>query len=36
MNIFKFQESILDIYCQSKDMARFLHLQGKQEPPTAT
>ena len=33
MNIFKPMEGIFNIYCQSKDMADFLSLQGKLEPP---
>ena len=32
MNIFKSMEGISDIYCQSKNMANSLDLQGKLEP----
>ena len=32
INIFKSIEGIIDTYCQSKDMADFVNLQGKLEP----
>ena len=35
MNIFKSVEGIFDKYSQSKNMANFLNLQGKLEPPTS-
>ena len=34
VNIFKSVEWIVDVYCQRKDKADFLNLQGKLEPPT--
>ena len=34
MNMFKSVERIFDIYCQSKDKADFLDLQGNLEPST--
>ena len=36
VNIFKFTEQIFDIYCQNKDMADFLNLQGRLKPVTLT
>ena len=33
-NIFNSIEGILDIHCQSKDMADFLNLQGRLESPS--
>ena len=34
VNILKSSEGIFEIYCQSKDMADFVNLQDKLEPPT--
>ena len=35
VDMFKSMEGIFDIYCESKNMAHFLNLQGTLAPPTS-